>query len=208
MILPLVERCTDVISQNTGMMERLEKALDELSNARCDQVNALKDSAMNNNSNPIHDRFVRLSMYVHKRQHGATGGGTSQGQSHTDPDDRPDALGRSTQWKVRRVVVLPGEAQREVRQNAGAMTANRAIIQGSSFDTGGRHFLLTAATCPRTWCCKKDDWIVFNDRHYDIESVDGLRVRHGLAGDRQGIEGRGGSIADMHDSRSSHFRSA
>ena len=27
-ILPLVERCTDVISQNTGMMERLEKALE------------------------------------------------------------------------------------------------------------------------------------------------------------------------------------
>lgn len=28
-LLPLVERCTDVIVQNTGMMERLEKALDE-----------------------------------------------------------------------------------------------------------------------------------------------------------------------------------
>jgi hypothetical protein len=28
-LLPMVERCTDVISQNTSMMERLEKALDE-----------------------------------------------------------------------------------------------------------------------------------------------------------------------------------
>ena len=28
-LLPLVERCTDVISQNTGMMERLEKSLGE-----------------------------------------------------------------------------------------------------------------------------------------------------------------------------------
>jgi len=27
-LLPMVERCTDVISQNTAMMERLEKALD------------------------------------------------------------------------------------------------------------------------------------------------------------------------------------
>jgi hypothetical protein len=26
-LLPMVERCTDVISQNTAMMERLEKAL-------------------------------------------------------------------------------------------------------------------------------------------------------------------------------------
>jgi len=28
-ILPLVERCTDVIAQNTAMMERLEKSLGE-----------------------------------------------------------------------------------------------------------------------------------------------------------------------------------
>ncbi len=28
-LLPLVERCSDVIAQNTLMMERLEKALDE-----------------------------------------------------------------------------------------------------------------------------------------------------------------------------------
>jgi hypothetical protein len=28
-LLPMVERCTDVIAQNTGMMERLEKALDQ-----------------------------------------------------------------------------------------------------------------------------------------------------------------------------------
>ena len=28
-LLPLVERCSDVIAQNTMMMERLEKALDE-----------------------------------------------------------------------------------------------------------------------------------------------------------------------------------
>ena len=27
-LLPMVERCTDVISQNTAMMERLEKAFD------------------------------------------------------------------------------------------------------------------------------------------------------------------------------------
>jgi hypothetical protein len=27
-LLPMVERCTDVITQNTAMMERLEKALD------------------------------------------------------------------------------------------------------------------------------------------------------------------------------------
>ena len=42
-LLPMVERCTDVISQNTAMMERLEKSLDERfecplkSKAKCPQ---------------------------------------------------------------------------------------------------------------------------------------------------------------------------
>jgi len=31
LLMPLVERCADVIAQNTMMMERLEKALDERS---------------------------------------------------------------------------------------------------------------------------------------------------------------------------------
>ncbi len=37
-LLPMVERCTDVIAQNTAMMERLEKALDGRSDCplRCD----------------------------------------------------------------------------------------------------------------------------------------------------------------------------
>ena len=76
-----------------------------------------------------------------------------------------------TQWKVRCVAVLPEKRQREVRQNAGAMAANRAIVQGSSFDTGGRHFLFDRSEVPCDLMLKKDDWIVFNDRHYDIESV-------------------------------------
>jgi len=74
-------------------------------------------------------------------------------------------------WKVKRVVILPAKNQREVRQNAGAMTANRAIIQGSSFDTGGRQFLFDRRGVPSDLVLQRDDWIVFNDRHYDIESI-------------------------------------
>ena len=76
-----------------------------------------------------------------------------------------------SQWKVPRVVVLPAKNQREVRQNAGAMTANRAIVQGSSLDTGGRRFIFDRRDLPPDLVLQKDDWIVFNRRHYDIESI-------------------------------------
>ncbi len=124
---------------------------------------------MNNNSNPIHDRFVRLSMYIHKRQHGARVV-VRRKVVHTDPETG-QAYWSINQWKVRRAVVLPAKTQREVRQNAGAMTANRAIIQGSSFDTSGRHFLFDRSDVPADLVLQKDDLIVFNNRHYDIESV-------------------------------------
>ena len=84
---------------------------------------------------------MRLAMYVHKRQHGVTVVVRRKLQVQADPTTGQTQW-QITQWKVQRVVVLPEKRQREVRQNAGAMAANRAIIQGSSFDTGGRHFLV------------------------------------------------------------------
>ena len=72
---------------------------------------------------------------------------------------------------VLRVVVMPEKRQREVRQNAAAMAANRTIIQGSSFDTGDRQFLFDRRGVPSDLVLQRDDWIVFNDRHYDIESI-------------------------------------
>jgi hypothetical protein len=120
--------------------------------------------------NPIHNRFMRLAMYVHKRQHGVTVVVRRKLQVQADPTTGQTQW-QIVQWKVPRVVVLPEKRQREVRQNAGAMAANRAIVQGSSFDTGGRHFLFDRSEVPCDLLLKKDDWIVFNDRHYDIESV-------------------------------------
>ena len=123
-----------------------------------------------NNANAIHNRFLRLSMYVHKRQHGAAVVVRRKVQVQSDPETGATQW-QIKAWKIPRVIVLPEKRQREVRQNAGAMAANRAIIQGSSFDTGGRHFLFDRREVPPDLVLQKDDWIVFNNRHYDIESI-------------------------------------
>jgi hypothetical protein len=123
-----------------------------------------------NNANAIHNRFMRLALYVHKRQHGATVVVRRKVQVQADPETG-ETQWQISQWKVPRVVVLPAKNQREVRQNAGAMTANRAIVQGSSLDTGGRRFIFDRRDLPPDLVLQKDDWIVFNRRHYDIESI-------------------------------------
>ena len=123
-----------------------------------------------NNANAIHNRFMRLALYVHKRQHGATVVVRRKVQVQANPETG-ETQWQISQWKVQRVVVLPAKNQREVRQNAGAMTANRAIVQGSSLDTGGRRFIFDRRDLPPGLVLQKDDWIVFNRRHYDIESI-------------------------------------
>ena len=97
---------------------------------------------------------MRLAMYVHKRQHGVTVVVRRKLQVQADPTSGQTQW-QIMQWKVRRVVVLPEKRQREVRQNAGAMAANRAIVQGSSFDTGGRHFLFDRSGSPAGPACSR-----------------------------------------------------
>ena len=121
-------------------------------------------------TNPIQNRFMRQAMYVHKRQHGATVVIRRKVEVQTDPKTG-ESIWQIRQWRVRRAVVLPAKTQREVKQNAGAMAANRAIIQGSYFDTSARHFLFDRRDLPDGFILEKDDWLVFNNRHYDIESI-------------------------------------
>ena len=104
-------------------------------------------------ANPIHNRFMRLSMYIHERQHGVTlvvrrklavVASTETGQT----------TWTITQWKIPRVVVLPEKRQREVRQNAGAMAANRAIMQGSSSTPAAGTFCSIARRFPAIGAAK------------------------------------------------------
>lgn len=125
---------------------------------------------MHTAGNPIHDRFMRLALYVHERRNGVPVVVRRKVQVTADP-----ATGETRweikQWKIKRAVVLPARNQREVRQNAGAMAANRAIVQGSSFDSGSRQFIFNRQHMPPDLVLKRDDWIVYHSRHYDIETI-------------------------------------
>ena len=146
-----------------------------------------------NNANAIHNRFMRLALYIHKRQHGATVVVRRKVQVQADPETGQTQW-QISQWKVPRVVVLPAKNQREVRQNAGAMAANRTIVQGSSLDTAGRHFIFDRRDVPPDLVLQKrrldrlQQPSLRHRKHY------GLRVRHGLAGHRQGAKGPGRSL--------------
>jgi hypothetical protein len=83
--------------------------------------------------------------------------------------------------------------------NAAAMTANRAIAQGGAYDTGTRHFLFDRREVPRDLDLKKDDWIVFDDKHYDIQSVEDYGFKTGWLVVAKELKGRLEVIDEIHD---------
>ena len=150
------------------------------------------------NFNPIHNRFMRLALYVHKRRNGATVYVRRKVQVVSDSETGQTEWTVMT-WKVRRVAVLPAKYQRENKMNAAAMTANRAIVQGGGYDTSGRHFLFDRCEVPADLVLKKDDWIVFNDRHYDIDSIVEYEYDTAWLVTAKELKGRIESIVDIHN---------
>ena len=150
------------------------------------------------NANPIHDRFMRLAMYVHKRRSGATVFVRRKVQVVADPATGQTQWTIQT-WKLRWVVILPAKRQRDAKVNAAAMAANRAIVQGGGYDTGTRHFLFDRRDVPRDLVLQKDDWIVFNDRHYDIVSIEDYEFNTAWLVVAKELCGRVEVIADIHN---------
>ena len=160
---------------------------------------APKDNAMNN-ANAIHNRFMRLAMYVHKRQHGATVVVRRKVQVQADPKTGADAMADQA-WKVPRVVVLPektstgGAAE---RRGDGRQPGDHSRLQlrhrrpplplrpprGAARPGAGEGRLDRLQQPPL--------------RHREHR---GLRVRHGLAGDRQGTERARRSLRHADDPR-------
>jgi hypothetical protein len=122
------------------------------------------------NVNPIHNRFMKLALYVNKRRNGVTVFVRRKLHVVADPKTGESQWTIKT-WRIKRVVILPATYRREAKMNAGAMAANRAIVQGGGYDTSVRHFILDRHEVPSDLDLKKDDWIAFNDKHYDVESV-------------------------------------
>jgi hypothetical protein len=150
------------------------------------------------NYNPIHNRFMRLAMYVHKRRNGATVFVRRKVTVATDPQTGQSEWTVKT-WKLKRVVILPARSMREDKRNVGALAANRAIVQGGGYDTGARRFLIDRRDVPPDLVLQKDDWLVFNDRHYDIEVIESYEFDTAWQVTAKELVGRSEVIEEIHN---------
>jgi hypothetical protein len=73
---------------------------------------------------------------------------------------------------IRRAIVLPVRIAREIVQSISMISANKKIVQGGTFDTGKRTFIIDRTDVPSTFRIDNDDWIVYDNKRYDVITAD------------------------------------
>jgi hypothetical protein len=73
---------------------------------------------------------------------------------------------------IPRAVVLPANITREVTQTISLISANKKIVQGGSYDTGKRRFIIDRTDVPSTFDIHSDDWIVYSHKKYELLAIE------------------------------------
>ena len=120
--------------------------------------------------NYVTNSHVAHNIYAMKRQYGAPILLRRKLTADTDPKTGVATVTFST-WLIRRAAILPEEITRDAKQSISLITAQKQMVQGGGFDVGKRTFLIDSKDLPRDFTPEKDDWIVFDNRHYEIDTI-------------------------------------
>jgi hypothetical protein len=113
---------------------------------------------------------IKAALYSLKKQYGGgpvsiyTFGGTT-----TDVDTGVKSVNK-TLTTVNKAIILPAKVQREVLQSISQISANKAFVYGGTFDSRMRTFIIEQRDAPGL-TLKDDDWFVFDQRKYEIKSI-------------------------------------
>ncbi|MFY9646682.1 MAG: hypothetical protein WAK29_15990 [Terriglobales bacterium] len=120
--------------------------------------------------NYVTNQNVSANIYAMKRQYGALILIRRKTMADADPKTGVTSLAIQT-VRIQRAVVLQGVVTRDAKQSISLITAQKQMIQGGGFDVGKRTFIIDRKDAPRGYTLQKDDWIVFDNKHYDIDTL-------------------------------------
>ncbi len=133
---------------------------------------------MSNVTNYNLNRRIRQALYVLKRAFGSTvvlHKLTSASTSYTTGTK----TSTSTTVTIHRCIVLPVKLLRDVIQTVSEISANKSFAYGGSFDSGTREFVIDARDLVNGYEISLDDWIIYDDRRYEIKNIEKLEQNTG-----------------------------
>ncbi len=80
---------------------------------------------------------------------------------------------------VRRAVVVPARIDRIAQQSISLISANKQFVSGGSYDASQRDFIIDRRDVRALPELTADDWIVYNNRKYQIKTIEAFEVEAG-----------------------------
>lgn len=115
-------------------------------------------------------RFIRRCINMMKKEYGSPITVYKLGTATTDLETGVKTATRSSVY-VSRAVVLPNRLTRDVIQSIALISANKKMVEGGTYDVGTRQFIIDRRDVPG-WELVQDDWIVYNNKRYDIKKIE------------------------------------
>lgn len=116
------------------------------------------------------NRFIRKTFYSLKRQYGGRVDIYKLGTVATDYETGEKTCTK-TMITVTKCIVLPVKVQREAVQTISIISANKTFVYGGTYDAGTRTFIIDARDLPTDYTISEDDWLVYNNRRYEIKNI-------------------------------------
>ena len=116
-------------------------------------------------------RLIRNCIYAMKRDYGGPITLYSLGTAATDRATGVKTESHSSVY-IPRAVVLPAKVQREVIQSISAISANKKLVMGGTFDAGTRVFIIDRRDAPAVTTVSNDDWVVYDHKRYELKSIE------------------------------------
>jgi hypothetical protein len=123
-------------------------------------------------------RVIRQTIYSLKRQYGGGIAIYKLNNATTDLRTGVRTIDKDV-FNVRQAVVLPTRITRDVVQSISQISANKKFVYGASFDSGKRTFVIDSRDVPEGFQIGNDDWIVYKNRRYDVESIEEFEFKAG-----------------------------
>jgi hypothetical protein len=119
---------------------------------------------------------IKAALYELKKQYG--GGPVSiysLGSTTTDLETGVKTVSKSV-TVIRSAIILPARISRDVVQTISQISANKAFVYGGGYDSRTRTFIIDRSDCPNLDELKEDDWLVFNNRKYEIKTIQEFEI--------------------------------
>jgi len=128
--------------------------------------------------NPNLNRRIRQLLYSLKRQYGGPLK-IYKLESSTTAYETGIKTTLISITSIPRAIILPVKVAREVATSITIVAANKMMVYGGSYDAGVRQFVLDARDLPDGFNFSKDDFIIYNDRRYEIKSYEEFEFHTG-----------------------------